>query len=78
MTGAEIGLLLEIPKHGLWAIEMKRGSSAPPEKGFHAACEDLKPARRFVVNSGSERYRLSEGIEAIGVRDFAQIVAALQ
>ena len=54
-AGAEIDLLLEIPKHGLWAIEIKRGLSARPEKGFHIACEDLKPARRFVVNSGKER-----------------------
>jgi len=45
------------PKHGLWAIEIKRGLSARPEKGFFIACDDLKPARRFVVNSGTERYR---------------------
>jgi predicted AAA+ superfamily ATPase len=51
-AGAEVDLLLEIPKHGLWAIEIKRGLTARPEKGFFIACDDLKPARRFVVNSG--------------------------
>jgi predicted AAA+ superfamily ATPase len=30
-AGAEIDLLLEIPGHGLWAIEIKRGLSAPRE-----------------------------------------------
>ena len=54
-AGAEVDLLLEIPKHGLLAIDIKRGLSARPEKGFFLACEDLKPKRRFLVNSGTER-----------------------
>jgi len=77
IAGAEIDLLLEIPKHGLWAIEVKRGLSAQLEKGFHIACEDLKPARRFVVNSGKERYRSSADTEVIGVSEMAGVLAAL-
>ena len=76
-AGAEIDLLLEIPKHGLWAIDIKRGLSARPEKGFFAACEDLKPARRFVVNSGSERYKTAAGTEAIGLRQISEELAGL-
>ena len=76
-AGAEIDLVLEIPGHGLWAIEVKRGLSAHPEKGFHVACEDVKPNRRFVVNSGTERYRISESVEAIGLKDLAAELAAL-
>ena len=76
-VGAEIDLLLEIPGHGLWAIEIKRGLSARPEKGFFAACEDVKPDKRFVVNSGTERYPVGEGVEAIGLREMAGILAGL-
>jgi hypothetical protein len=76
-AGAEVDLLLEIPKHGLWAIEIKRGLSARPEKGFFIACDDLKPARRFVVNSGTERYRVDAHTEAIGLRELAETLAAL-
>jgi hypothetical protein len=76
-VGQEIDLLLEIPGHGLWAIEIKRGLSARPEKGFFAACEDVKPARRFVVNSGVERYAVSKGVEAIGLTELASILAGL-
>jgi hypothetical protein len=76
-AGAEVDLLLEIPKHGLWAIEIKRGLSARPEKGFYIACGDLKPARRFVVNSGTERYRVDANTEAIGLRELAETLAAL-
>ena len=76
-AGAEIDLVLEIQGHGLWAIDIKRGVSTPPEKGFHIACEDVKPDRRFVVNSGSERYSIGKGLEAIGLTEMAATVSAL-
>jgi predicted AAA+ superfamily ATPase len=76
-AGAEIDLLLEIPGHGLWALEIKRSLSAKPEKGFHLACEDLKPKHRFLINSGNERYPISSELEAIGLTEMARILAAL-
>jgi predicted AAA+ superfamily ATPase len=76
-TGAEIDLLMEIPGHGLWAFEVKRGLSARPEKGFYSACDDVKPDRRFVVNSGRERYGVSEGVEAIGLEETARMLVSL-
>ena len=77
-AGAEIDLLLEIPGHGLWAIEIKHGLTSFPRKGFFIACEDVKPTRRFVVNSGKERYAISEGVEVIGVKEMASTLAALE
>jgi predicted AAA+ superfamily ATPase len=75
-AGAEIDLLLEIPGHGLWAIDIKHGLAARPGKGFFAACEDLRPTQRFVVHSGSERHPLSPNLEAIPLRDLAAMLAA--
>src|SRR5262245_46092650 len=31
------------------------------ERGFHNACADLRPERRFVVYAGAERFPLGEG-----------------
>ena len=76
-AGAEIDLLLEIPGHRIWAIEIKQGLSARPEKSSYTACEDLKPARRFVVNAGTERYAICDAVEVIGVNELASILAAL-
>ncbi len=76
-AGAEIDLVLEIPGHGLWAIEIKRGLSAKPGKGFHSACADLQPNRRFVVYSGLARYPISTDTEAIGLKDMVALLAAL-
>ncbi|MBI3129026.1 MAG: ATP-binding protein [Candidatus Tectomicrobia bacterium] len=75
-AGAEIDLVLELPgKRGLWAIEIKRGLSASPGKGFHNAREDLKPKRSFVVYSGEEHHPAAKGVEAIGLREMASLLA---
>jgi predicted AAA+ superfamily ATPase len=76
-AGAEIDLVLDLPKRGRWAIEAKRGLSPRLEKGFHLACADLAPSRRFVVYSGQERYPLGAGIEAISLRELAAELAGL-
>ena len=75
-AGAEIDLVLEFPgKRGIWAVEIKRGLTTSPRKGFHHAREDLKPWRSFVVYSGVDRYPIAEGIEAIGVEAMAEMLA---
>jgi len=61
----------------LWAIEVKCGTTGRPERGFHIACDDLRPTRRFVVNSGQDRYPLGPNLEAIGVRGLAAELSAL-
>ena len=76
-VGAEIDLVLEIPGHGMWAIEIKRSTAGRPEKGFYIACQDLKPDRRFVVNAGNEQYPIDAETQAIGVRKLAAMLAAL-
>jgi len=76
-AGAEIDLLLEIPGHGLWAIEIKLGLHSRPRPGFHIACEDLRPAKRFVVNSSHERQMIAPETESIGLRQLASVLAGL-
>jgi len=73
--GAEIDLLLAWPDGGLWAIEIKRSLSPKPERGFHVACEDLAPQRKYVVYPGRERYRIAADIEAVSLAELAGIVA---
>ena len=75
-AGAEIDLILEHRKLGRWAIEIKYGIVSSMGRGFHEARKDLKPDRTFVVHSGSERYPLMGGVEAIGLREMAELLAA--
>lgn len=77
-AGAEIDLLLAIPgRRKPWAIEIKRGLAPKIERGFHLACEDVRPERRLVVYGGAERFPLAEGVEAVSLVDLcAEVFAA--
>ncbi len=63
--GAEIDLLLAWPSGELWAIEIKRSLSPKLERGFHAACDDLKPSRKLVVYPGNEAFPLGHDVQAV-------------
>ncbi len=76
-AGAEIDLLLTWPDGRQWAVEIKRSLAPKLERGFHAACADLKPARRFVVYPGVERYRVAEDIEVLSLMELASDLGKL-
>ena len=73
--GAEIDLLLRLPGDRLWAVEIKRSLAPRPERGFHSACEDLKPERRLVVYPGEETYPAGNGIEVMPVHALVRLLA---
>lgn len=76
--GAEIDLLLLWPDGSLWAIEIKRSLSPKVARGFHEACADLAPVRKFVVYPGGERYPLASDIEAISLEELAREIVQAQ
>lgn len=69
--GAEIDLVLRWPDGGEWAIEVKRSLSPSPTRGMRSAIEDLEPERALIVYPGTDRFRLGESIEAVGLPDLA-------
>ena len=73
--GAEIDLVLTLPGRKPWAIEVKRSLDPKPSRGFHSACEDVKPEARFVVYPGAERFPLSSGVEAVSLAELAAEIA---
>lgn len=76
-AGAEIDLLLKLPgRRKPWAIEVKRGLAPKLERGFHLACEDVRPERKVVVYGGQERFALAEGVEARSLIDLCEELAA--
>jgi predicted AAA+ superfamily ATPase len=76
-VGAEIDLVLTLPGGALWAVEIKRGSAPKVERGFHHACADLRPQKRFVVYPGKERFPLDADTEVIGLRELAGELAGV-
>lgn len=75
-AGAEIDLLLALPGGALWAIEIKRSLSPKPERGFHHACADLSPQRRFVVYPGDTSYPLRDDVEVVPLRELCRRLLA--
>jgi len=76
-AGAEIDLLLALPgQRKPWAIEVKRGLAPKLERGFHVACDTVRPDRRLVVYGGDERFPLAEGVEAVSLLDLLEELVA--
>lgn len=68
-AGAEIDLLLVWPNGDTWAVEIKRSLAPKVERGFHQACEDVKPARKWVVYPGCESWAITPQISAVSLYD---------
>jgi hypothetical protein len=72
-AGAEIDLLLKLPgQRSPWAIEVKRGLAPKIERGFHLACDDVRPARRLVVYGGTERFPIADNVEAVSLIELCE------
>jgi predicted AAA+ superfamily ATPase len=76
-AGAEIDLLLKLPgRRRPWAIEIKRGLAPKIERGFHLACDAVRPERRLVVYGGTERFPLADGVQAVSLGDLCEELSA--
>ena len=70
--GAEIDLILEFSGKEKWAIEIKRSSSPSLSKGFHIACAEIKPVKKYVVYAGNDKFSLGSDVTAISLLDLMQ------
>ena len=61
-AGAEIDLLLTWPNGTHWAIEVKRSTTPKVERGFHSACQDVQPTKKWLIYPGSESYTIANDI----------------
>lgn len=70
-------MVLTLPGGELWAVEIKRSSAPKLERGFHHACADLAPAKRFVVYPGSERFPLDAETEVLSLVEMGKLLQAI-
>ena len=66
--------MLEGPNRQVWAVEIKRSSAPTVSKGFHFACEDIRATRKFLIYPGTDRFPLSNDIEAMGLLAFLEML----
>jgi uncharacterized protein len=58
-AGAEVDLILVLPSGTRYAIEIKRSLSPKLARGFHSACDDLKPTQQWAIYPGKDVIPLS-------------------
>ena len=75
-AGAEVDLLLTLPDGQQWVVEIKRSLNPKLERGFHNACADLQPRRRFVVYPGTDTWRLADDVQVLPLRGLMAALAA--
>lgn len=64
-AGAEIDLILKLPDHQLWAIEVKRTTAPKVTRGFHIAADGLGVAERLLVYAEDREVPGQGGVRAM-------------
>ena len=64
-AGAELDLVLRLPKGAVWAIEIKRSTAPKVSRGFHLATADIQADRRILVYAGAREVPLGDGLRAM-------------
>ena len=55
-------------------IDLQKGTSFSLGRGFHEACTDIQPDKKFVIYAGDEKFQSQNEITAIGLYDFMKIL----
>ena len=76
-AGAEIDLILKLPDHRLWAIEVKRTTAPKVTRGFHIAAEDLAVAERLLVYAEDREVPGQGGVRAMPLANAMDRLRAL-
>lgn len=64
-AGAEIDLVLKLPKGQIWGIEVKRTTSPKVTRGFHIAAEELEVSERILVYADGKDVPGQGGVRAM-------------
>lgn len=64
-AGAELDLVLRLPKGEIWAIEIKRTTATKVSRGFHMAVDDIKADRKLLVYAGDKDVPAGEDLRAM-------------
>lgn len=64
-AGAELDLVLTLPNGTIWAIEVKRTTTAKVARGFHTASEVVGANERILVYAGDREIPMAKDIRAM-------------
>ncbi len=76
-AGAEIDLVLKLPRGQIWGIEIKRTTSSKVTRGFHIAAEELDVAERILVYADEKDVPGQGGVRAMPLRGALERLASV-
>ena len=76
-AGAEIDLILKLPKGELWAIEIKRTTAPKVARGFHTAAADLGVTERILIYAADREAPGQNGMRAMPLLSAMQKLSAM-
>jgi hypothetical protein len=74
-AGAELDVVVERGRSKL-AFEIKFSVAPKVTKGFWLACEDVAPAKAYIVAPVRERFPFADGVEVLRVSDLPEVLRA--
>ena len=69
-SGAEVDLVLQLPKNKIWAVEIKKGLAPKISSGFYTSCKEIKAHKTYVIYSGFDEFPIQNNVTVIGVIPF--------
>lgn len=75
-AGAEIDLVLKLPKGQIWGIEIKRATLPKVTRGFHIAAEELEVSERILVYADEKDVPGQGGVRAMPLMDALERLAS--
>ena len=69
-SGAEVDLVLQLPKNKLWAVEIKKGLAPKVSSGFYTSCKDIKAHKIYIIYSGFDEFPIQNNTTVLGLTSF--------
>jgi predicted AAA+ superfamily ATPase len=73
-AGAEIDLVIMMPNHEIWAIEIKYGSSPKINKHFSRICDDIGATKKLIVYGGKDAFNIAEDVTMIPLKNLMEMI----
>lgn len=72
IRGAELDLYIKGLHGKSYAIEIKKSLNQKLSRGFHSACEDLKPDYKYLIHNGEDTFQMADNVIACNVVEFVK------
>lgn len=71
-AGAEIDLIIKLPKSETWAVEIKYGVAPKLNKHYSRICDEVGATQKYIIYGGDDEFPVSRDVQVISLWRFLQ------